>query len=89
MENQIMFLRAREGRTDEVLAYLKVLPERPENDAARSIIYSGLRDKEKSIHYLLKATTSGRIPGDIKVSPFFDVIRGDRRYLATLRKFGL
>lgn len=89
MENQIMFLRAREGRIDEVLAYLKVLPERPENDAARSIIYSGLRDKEKSTHYLLKATASGRIPGDIKVSPFFDVIRGDRRYLVTLRKFGL
>ncbi len=89
MGTQIVFLKARDGRTDEVLAYLKALPETPENDAARAVIYSGLNDKEKSIHYLLKATSHGRILGDIKVSPVFDIMRDDPRYLATLKKFGL
>ena len=89
MGTPIVFLKARDGRTGEVLAYLSALPETPENDAARSVIYSGLRNKEKSIHYLLKATSHGRIPGDIKVSPFFDMIRGDRRYQEILQKFGL
>ena len=89
MSTQIVFLKARDSRTDEAIAYLEALPDKPENDAARSVIYSGLRNKEKSIYYLLKATSRGRIPGDIKVSPFFDVIRGDRRYQETLQKFGL
>jgi TolB-like protein/AraC-like DNA-binding protein len=89
MTSQIVFLKARDGRTDEVLAYLKALPEKPENDAARSFIYSGLRNKEKSIDYLLKATSHGRIPGDIKVSPVFEIMRDDPRYQATLKKFGL
>ncbi|WP_149243938.1 helix-turn-helix domain-containing protein [Dyadobacter sp. 32] len=89
MGTQIVFLKARDGRTDEVLTYLKALPETPENDAARAVIYSGLNDKEKSIHYLLKATSHGRILGDIKVSPVFEIMRDDPRYLATLKKFGL
>ena len=89
MTSQIVFLKARDGRTDEVFAYLKALPETPENDAARSVIYSGLRNKEKSIDYLLKATSHGRIPGDIKVSPVFEIMRDDPRYQATLKKFGL
>lgn len=89
MGTQIVFLKARDGRTDEVLAYLKALPDRPENDAARAVIYSGLHNKEKSIQYLLKATSHGRILGDIKVSPVFEIMRDDPRYLATLKKFGL
>ncbi len=89
MGTQIVFLKARDGRTDEVLGYLKALSETPENDAARAVIYSGLRNKEKSIHYLLKATSHGRILGDIKVSPVFEIMRDDPRYLATLKKFGL
>lgn len=89
LATHITFLKARGGRSSEVLAYLEALPETPENDIARSVIYSGLRNKEKSIYYLLKATDRGKIPTDVKVSPFYDLLRDDPRFGAAIKKIGL
>lgn len=86
---QTVFCKARAGQTKEVNAYLNKLPDLPENYVSRSVIYAGLNDKEKSLFYLQKATDRNILPTDLKVLPFLDILHGDPRYEAILRKFGL
>lgn len=86
---QTVFCKARAGQTDEVNAYLNTLPDLPENYVSRSVIYAGLKNKEKSLFYLEKATDSHILPTDLKVLPFLDILHDDPRYEAVLGKFGL
>jgi TolB-like protein/AraC-like DNA-binding protein/tetratricopeptide (TPR) repeat protein len=85
----IIFCKGKLGRTQEVQDFLKMLPEIPDNYAGFVVAYAGLGDKERAMQYLEKCADAGMLPFDLKVLPFYDLLRQDQRYQAILQKFGL
>lgn len=86
---QAAFCKARLKKTGEVDDYLSGLPDLPQNDVAKSVVYAGSGDKEKSLFYLQRATDRNVLPTDLKVLPFLKLLRSEPQYEAILKKFGL
>ncbi len=89
IQYQTVYCQARDGQIDKVNAYLKELPELPENYVSRSVIYAGLGNKKQSLYYLQKGADIGIVPSDFKVSSFFATLRNEPEFRAVLKKFGL
>jgi TolB-like protein/AraC-like DNA-binding protein/Flp pilus assembly protein TadD len=83
------FYQGLNGQSDEVRAFLKKLPDLPENYVSRAVGYASLHDKKHSLYYLQKAADLGSIPTDLKVSPFFAQLRNEPQYQTILTRFGL
>ncbi|MEO6687128.1 MAG: hypothetical protein ABIN24_14255, partial [Dyadobacter sp.] len=89
IQYQTVYCEAMDGQIDKVNAYLKQLPELPENYVSRAVIYVGLGDKKQSLFYLQKGADVGIIPTDFKVSLFYTTLRDEPQYKTVLKKFGL
>lgn len=89
IQYQTVYCQAMDGQVDKANAYLKQLPELPENYISKCVIYAGLKDKKQSLYYLQKAADAGIISTDMKVSSLFVTLRGEPEYQAVLKKFGL
>lgn len=89
IQYQTVYCQARDGQIDKVNAYLKELPELPENYVSRSVIYAGLGNKKQSLYYLQKGADIGIVPSDFKVSSFFVTLRNEPKFRAVLKKIGL
>jgi TolB-like protein/AraC-like DNA-binding protein len=85
----LMLCKAKLGKTKEVKDYLQSLVATPDNYTGFIIIHAGLGDKESAIAYLQKDADAGYIPSDLKILPFYQILRNDKRYEAVLQKFGL
>ncbi|HEX2269909.1 MAG TPA: protein kinase [Pyrinomonadaceae bacterium] len=86
------FAFGRAGRTAEaqdILAKLQSLSQRRYISGLYfAIIYAGLKDNERTIHYLNEAFQS-RHPGLvlIRIDPLFDWLRSDERFKALTKRF--
>jgi TolB-like protein/AraC-like DNA-binding protein len=89
LKYHIAYCKAKLGRTQEVNDFLKTLPEIPDNYSGFVIVYAGLGDKERAMHYLQKCADTDYLPFDLKVLPFYEILHQDQRYEAILQKFGL
>ena len=89
IEAALVYTQACLGQTATAKAYLSSLPEVPDNYSYFAMVYAGLNDKKNCLYYLEKMATLGKIPTDVKVSPFFHFLRGDKRFDALLQRFGL
>lgn len=78
------------GRMEEVEAYLATLDENDyTNSKAFAIIYGGMNEIEKGIHYLNKGAKEGFVSGDILIDHYYQPYRNHPAYPAILQKFGL
>lgn len=89
LKHTAMFCKSKAGQTQEVNDYLKSLADIPENYSAFIMLYAGLGDKEQAMRYLQKMADVGGIPTDLKVMPYYKILRNDKRYEVVLQKFGL
>ncbi|GGD41036.1 hypothetical protein GCM10011514_01410 [Emticicia aquatilis] len=85
----IAYTQACMGQDAAAKTYLANLPNMPENYTYFAMVYAGLKDKENSFKYLEQMATLKQIPLDIKVSPFFRYLDGDKRFNELLKRFGL
>ncbi len=88
-EIMIAFTQAQLGQLSSVEAYLKALPQKPENYKYFAIVYAGLGNKELCLKYLDMAADNNDSPNYLKVSPLFDFLHQDARFEAILQQLGL
>ena len=88
-EVMMAYSQAKSGQTVPVLAYLKTLPQKPDNYKLFSILYAGLGDKERCLNYLEMAAEINDIPNYLKVSPLFVFLHNEPRFNTILQKSGL
>lgn len=89
LEAALVYTKARLGQVPAAKTYLATLPETPDNYTFIAMVYAGLNDKQNCLRYLEKMASLGKIPTDVKVSPFFHFLRGEARFNALLQQFGL
>ncbi len=83
------YSKAKLGQVSEADAFLSRLPPLPEYFVSRAVVYAGLNNKSQCLYYLKKAAENNIIPTDIKVLPYFDIVRDDPGFKDILKKFGL
>ncbi|HAK80645.1 MAG TPA: hypothetical protein DCM71_28015 [Runella sp.] len=89
VEAAFVYTQSRLGQVSAAKMYLSSLPETPDNYTYFAMVYAGLNEKENCLRYLEKMATLGKTPTDVKVSPFFRFLHGDKRFDALLQRFGL
>ena len=89
LEAAVVYTKARLGQVPAAKTYLATLPETPDNYTFIAMVYAGLNDKQNCLRYLEKMASLGKIPTDMKVSPFFHFLHGEARFNALLQQFGL
>lgn len=89
LEAALVYTKARLGQVPAAKTYLATLPKTPDNYTFIAMVYAGLNDKQNCLLYLEKMASLGKIPTDVKVSPFFHFLRGEARFNALLQQFGL
>lgn len=85
----IAYTQACMGQYTAAKTYLATLTDMPENYTYFAMVYAGLKNKENSFKYLEQMAALKQIPTDIKVSPFFKYLEGDKRFDELLKRFGL
>lgn len=85
----IVYCQLKLGQKDLAEPYLRSLTDTPENYTFFAIIYAGLNDKERCLHYLQKGVEVGILPEYLKVSPIFIFLHSDSRFKVILQKIGL
>lgn len=85
----LAYTQARLGQSAEVKSYLASLSDTPYNDTYLAMAYAGLNDKANCLRSLERMAASKKLPTDVKVSPFFRFLWGDKRFDALLQQFGL
>lgn len=89
IEAAIAYTQACMGQDVAAKNYLTTLANIPDNYTYFAMVYAGLKDKENSFKYLEQMAALKQIPTDIKVSPFFKSLKGDKRFDELLKRFGL
>jgi Tfp pilus assembly protein PilF len=85
----VAYTQARMGESAAAKAYLRSLPATADNDTYFAMVYAGLNDRENCLRTLERMATAGKLPIDVKVSPFFRLLHHDPRFKALLQRFGL
>jgi adenylate cyclase len=84
-----LYCRARLGERAPAEAQVRALTDVPDHYVYKAILYAGLKDRERCLHYLELGAPLGIVPEYLKISPLYSFLRDEPRFQAVLRQLGL
>ncbi len=84
-----LYCRARLGERAPAEAQLRLLTDIPDHYVSKAILYAGLRDADRCLHYLEIGAQFGIAPEYLKISPLYSFLQGNPRFQEVLRQLGL